>query len=464
MNNTSVYVPFSKKDDEQRMVYGYASTESVDSQGEIVEKEAIIRALPDYLKFGNIREMHQPVAVGKTKSTKVDENGLFISVKVVDDRAWQKVKEGVYNGFSIGGRVVNKIGNRIKDLILSEISLVDRPANQQAVFTMYKAESGSDILKQVSKVDQEKLDEVYAKYRDTVNMSASELENWSKTECSKKASLDRSPIKRNIRLLGKKKSEWTQNDIDDANRTISFVSRMKGAEQGEPAVKGCPSKRDISLKNWAYDPSKRSKMDDAKVLKEESMIEEIMEDISESPVQIDEVQEKVTDFIQGNISIAEVGTVIELMRTLIYMIIDRMYQEKDTTDLEASLNKLKIAASKILGEKGIDKIDGILEMAKSMKVMEITKFAYVSEDGVGRLPVANRELTKSSIRNFMMTKFAHNDFRILAARVIEANAEKFELKTNQFIKRSSQEPLSGEVMAFYSKYDAKVKSMTSKKE
>ncbi len=50
--------------------------------------------------------------------------------------------------------------------------------------------------------------------------------------------------------------DWTTADAEDANRTISFVSRMKGAEQGKPASEGCPSKRDISLKNWAYDPSK----------------------------------------------------------------------------------------------------------------------------------------------------------------------------------------------------------------
>lgn len=100
------------------------------------------------------------------------------------------------------------------------------------------------------------IDRVYSAYKQAVNMSASELERWSETECSKLASLDRSPIKRNLRLLRKRKDEWTQNDAKDANRTISFVSRMRGASRGKPARDGCPSKRDISLKNWAYDPDK----------------------------------------------------------------------------------------------------------------------------------------------------------------------------------------------------------------
>jgi hypothetical protein len=102
----------------------------------------------------------------------------------------------------------------------------------------------------------EMVDEVYAKYQDTVNMSYSELEAWSKTECSKLASLDRSPINRNLRLLSTKKADWGANEVKSANRTISFVSRMKNMEQGQPVNKTCPSKRDISLKNWAYNPNK----------------------------------------------------------------------------------------------------------------------------------------------------------------------------------------------------------------
>jgi hypothetical protein len=102
----------------------------------------------------------------------------------------------------------------------------------------------------------EVIDEVYAKYQDTVNMSYSELEAWSKTECSKLASLDRSPINRNLRLLSTKKADWGANEVKSANRTISFVSRMKNMEQGQPVNKTCPSKRDISLKNWAYNPNK----------------------------------------------------------------------------------------------------------------------------------------------------------------------------------------------------------------
>ncbi len=134
------YAEICKVDDEQRMVYGYASTEALDVQGEIVTKQAMAAALQDYMQFANIREMHQPSAVGVAKSVEMDDKGTFISAHVVDDSAWSKVKAGVYKGFSIGGKAIEKVDNVINALRLTEISLVDRPANPEALITLWKAD------------------------------------------------------------------------------------------------------------------------------------------------------------------------------------------------------------------------------------------------------------------------------------------------------------------------------------
>ena len=106
--------------------------------------------------------------------------------------------------------------------------------------------------------DSDSLDEVYSEWNDHVNMTASELRRWSKNPCSREASVDAvAVIKRNLRLLEKNKDEWTQNDIDDAKRTTSFISRMRGNE-GETTAdggsNGCPDDKSISLLNWAYNP------------------------------------------------------------------------------------------------------------------------------------------------------------------------------------------------------------------
>lgn len=148
-----LYVPIAKLDQQQRMVYGYASTEALDSQGEVVRKEALAAALPDYLRFANIREMHQPSAVGIAKEAAIDEKGLWIGAKIVADDAWLKVREGVYKGFSIGGFVTSRDTSDptvITGLDLAEISLVDRPANPEAVIEIFKsAGTGSDALAKV---------------------------------------------------------------------------------------------------------------------------------------------------------------------------------------------------------------------------------------------------------------------------------------------------------------------------
>lgn len=144
--NITRFVDIKKIDDDERMVYGWASTGDLDKDGEIIEPAAFEKSLPDYLKFPTIREMHQPKPIGITKETRMEKNrGLFIAAKIVDSEAWMKVKEGVYRAFSIGGRVKNRIDNVIKELELIEISLVDVPANPAAVITLFKGDKTDNI-------------------------------------------------------------------------------------------------------------------------------------------------------------------------------------------------------------------------------------------------------------------------------------------------------------------------------
>lgn len=142
MNERTFYVGITKVDDEQRMVWGYASTTDLDSQGERIALSAMENALPNYMRFANVREMHRPSAVGRTMAATVDDKGMYIGAHVVDDVAWKKVKERVYNGFSVGGNITEKVGDEIRGLDLIEISLVDRPANPSAVFDVWKFGDG----------------------------------------------------------------------------------------------------------------------------------------------------------------------------------------------------------------------------------------------------------------------------------------------------------------------------------
>ncbi len=160
-------LPFSKVDKERRIVSGFASLDNLDKQNDIVTAEASIQA---FSKFrGNIREMHQPSAVGKMVSFKEDKyfdpeskkfyNGVFVSAYVSKGAqdAWEKVLDGTYTGFSIGGRM-NKWDDAydekidaqiriIKEYDLVELSLVDNPANQFANIMSVEKVDGVDVIK-----------------------------------------------------------------------------------------------------------------------------------------------------------------------------------------------------------------------------------------------------------------------------------------------------------------------------
>ena len=160
-------MPLTKIDKTRRIVSGFASLDNVDKQDDIVTSEASMDA---FAKFrGNIREMHQPSAVGKMVSFKEDKyfdtdtkkfyKGVFVSAYISKgaNDAWEKVLDGTYTGFSIGGRMnkwddaydekADKTIRVIKEYDLIELSLVDSPANEFANIVSIEKVDGVNIVK-----------------------------------------------------------------------------------------------------------------------------------------------------------------------------------------------------------------------------------------------------------------------------------------------------------------------------
>jgi hypothetical protein len=131
-------------DDGTIRVTGVASTGAVDDADETVLPDAMKAALPAYMRFGALREMHGLSAAGSTLKAEVGDDGVTrIETHVVDPVAVRKVQMGVYRGFSIGGKVLARDPSDrkvITKLKLNEISLVDRPCNPEAVIDMWKAD------------------------------------------------------------------------------------------------------------------------------------------------------------------------------------------------------------------------------------------------------------------------------------------------------------------------------------
>jgi hypothetical protein len=157
-NRVNMSMPFAKVDREKRLVHGWATMDNLDTQDDIVVAEASAKAFAR--ARGNIREMHQPIAVGKMIDFREDEyfdpedkqlyRGIFVTARVSKGAqdTWEKVLDGTLSGFSIGGEIkevetdFNKDAGRsvrkILDYDLTELSLVDNPANQKANFTAFE--------------------------------------------------------------------------------------------------------------------------------------------------------------------------------------------------------------------------------------------------------------------------------------------------------------------------------------
>ena len=166
-DNLRLSMPFSKVDKERRIVSGFATLDNVDKQNDIVTTDASLQA---FAKFrGNIREMHEPLAVGKMVSFKEEKyfdpeskkfyTGVYVSAYVSKgaQATWEKVLDGTLSGFSIGGKMnkwddgydekMDKQIRIIKDYDLVELSLVDNPANQFANIMSIEKVDGADMIK-----------------------------------------------------------------------------------------------------------------------------------------------------------------------------------------------------------------------------------------------------------------------------------------------------------------------------
>ena len=166
-DNVRLSMPFSKVDAEKRVVSGFATLDNIDRQSDIVTTDASLKAFKNFR--GNIREMHQAIAIGKMVNFKEDKyfdpetkkfySGIYVSAYVSKGAqdAWEKVLDGTYTGFSIGGRM-NKWEDAydekmdspiriIKDYDLLELSLVDSPANQFASILSVEKVDGVNTVK-----------------------------------------------------------------------------------------------------------------------------------------------------------------------------------------------------------------------------------------------------------------------------------------------------------------------------
>lgn len=105
-------------------------------------------------------------------------------------------------------------------------------------------------------------DDIYTEFKQDVNMTASELEKWLKTDESKSVgqkkdgdeSIGHQSGEHIVKILHKKKADLTDNDEQHMHKVHSYVSRHL-AQRPDGDVKDTPWR--YSLMNWGHDPLKK---------------------------------------------------------------------------------------------------------------------------------------------------------------------------------------------------------------
>jgi len=160
--SVNLFAQIAKVDEARHEVWGIATAEVVDKEGEIFDYESSkpyfkqwsdeIAKATEGKSLGNVREMHEASAVGKLVAIDFDDQlrQIRVGARIVDSVAWQKCALGVYTGFSIGGSYIKawKDGEFVRFTAKPiEISVVDNPCVPGAHFTAVKSDGTCEVRK-----------------------------------------------------------------------------------------------------------------------------------------------------------------------------------------------------------------------------------------------------------------------------------------------------------------------------
>ena len=250
-----------------KYVWGYANIPTPDSEGDLVERQAIEKAIKTlttkpYNKIFIVHD-YQDIAVGKVIRTAMDDQGpLILGVLNEDhkrcDEAWKSIENEYLDSFSIGGSFIKVVTewsetferyiNVVKELVLREVSLTSIPAHP-----------GASVMGAFSKVLS-----YHKKHLEENKMSEDEENKQNppaagedqKTEPAQEENKDKTDAQKSADAEGEKKPEGEEDkgaeDKKDEPESVekrlakveSSVSEIKDAVKSIAAAKKTEGKED----------------------------------------------------------------------------------------------------------------------------------------------------------------------------------------------------------------------------
>lgn len=146
----------------RRIIQGYASTPSVDRQGESLVQKGL--DISDFVKHGWLNYDHDnTIILGyPTENTRIDERGLWVEGELfkgvpMADRIWElavalkKSNAPRRLGFSVEGKILERRGNQIIRAKIYNCALTPNPVNPEAtweaVVKSFRPDEDGNIVK-----------------------------------------------------------------------------------------------------------------------------------------------------------------------------------------------------------------------------------------------------------------------------------------------------------------------------
>lgn len=133
------------------IVFGKATGPDLDSDEQVCDADWLKSAMPAWMVWGNLREMHGPICAGVGIELNADGDDWLLKSKVIDDGTAKKIEAGGLKGYSVGIKNAKVVrdkaapGGRIVSGDICEISYVDRPCNPTARLMISKMDGGNTL-------------------------------------------------------------------------------------------------------------------------------------------------------------------------------------------------------------------------------------------------------------------------------------------------------------------------------
>ncbi|MGH3376332.1 MAG: hypothetical protein ACRDP6_16485 [Actinoallomurus sp.] len=219
------------------IVYGKATGPDLDLDEQVCDPAWLKQAMPEWMTWGNLREMHQPIAAGVGLELSAEADSWMVKSKVVDEGTAKKIEAGALKGYSVGiknAQVVKDAtapGGRIVGGSIVEVSYVDRPCNPTATLAIAKAVGADTTLAPVEKAD-----------ASDAGPADDEVDETGLTDEDREKAVELV-----TKAIGPDGQVDETTDIEGGKEAIALIARLIKAEADELAAGHLEEACDISL-------------------------------------------------------------------------------------------------------------------------------------------------------------------------------------------------------------------------